>query len=60
MWTIEHVKQVFEASDILNCNLYRNGVCPSDLTEEEYLTDVLSILNDEGYKKELIQENELA
>ena len=56
----QEIKQVFEAQNILNANLYRNGVCPSDLTEDEYLEDIYNIVNDENYKKELIEENELS
>jgi len=59
MWTREQAKKVFEAQSILDNNLYRHGVCPSDLSEEEYLDDILTILNDENYRKELIEENEL-
>jgi len=60
MWTKEQIKQIFEAESILNTNLrHIYGVNPSDLTEEEYIDDILLILNDDIYKKELIEENEL-
>jgi hypothetical protein len=51
------IKRVFEAENILNTNLYRNGMCPSDFTAEEYLEDIYNIVNDKNYKNELIEEN---
>jgi len=57
--TINEIKKVFEAESILNSNLYRNGMCPSDLSVDEYASDIANIINDEGYKKELIEENEM-
>jgi len=57
--TIEGIKKVFEAQNILNASLYRNGLCPSDLTNEEYLDDIYNIINDKMYKKELLEENNL-
>jgi hypothetical protein len=34
-------------------------MCPSDLSVDEYASDIANIINDEGYKKELIEENEM-
>jgi hypothetical protein len=54
----ETIKKIFEAESILNKNLYLHGSCPSDLTDEQYLDDIFLIVNDENYKKELMEENE--
>jgi hypothetical protein len=59
MWTKEQIRQVFKAQSVLNNNLYHHQLCPSDLTEEEYLDDIILILNDINYMQELIEENEL-
>jgi len=58
-WTKEMIKEVLEANDILGANLYRNGMCPSDLSDEDYMSDLVDVLNNPKYKQELIEENEL-
>jgi hypothetical protein len=55
--TKQEIQQVFNAEKILNTNLYHNGVCPSDLTADEYLEDIYLIINDTNYRNELIEEN---
>jgi len=57
--TREDVKNVIMAQGILNLNLYRNQVDPSDLTDDEYNEEVFKIATDEDYRKELKEENDL-
>ncbi|MGD2072749.1 MAG: hypothetical protein PVG65_04600 [Candidatus Thorarchaeota archaeon] len=51
--------EVLEAVNVLNSHLYLNNSCPSDLTDEEYQTDILHILNNPHYKNDLIEANEM-
>jgi len=55
----EDVARVLQAESILIDNIYRNGMTPDDFSNEDFLNDVTEIVNNDNYRRELIEENEL-
>lgn len=57
MITKDVIKKVFEAERILNTNCAKDGYSPSDLTQKEYVREVFQIVNDNEYRKMMIENN---
>jgi hypothetical protein len=57
MITKDVIKKVFEAEGILNKNCAKDGYSPSDLTQTEYIQEIFQIVNDNEYRKMMIENN---